>query len=137
MAKANLKNSVLKVNGAIIEDNKFSEITVAGNWVLKSAVVALPATDCVINLNSKDGTTVYYDDLMIRPLASSISGYVYNEWDELTYIIGNNGLASKYEYDKAGRLTRTYTEVVDDSENGITGGFKLTSSNTYNNRWLR
>jgi YD repeat-containing protein len=68
---------------------------------------------------------------MIRPVASSITGYVYNEWDELTAIIGNNGLATKFEYDAAGRLIKTYSEVIDDSANGVTGGFKLVKTNGY------
>jgi YD repeat-containing protein len=130
----------LRLNGTTIP---FTESIPAGNWVLKTAILNITApyynySSNTIKLRSGNlNKTVYYDDLMIRPLASSISGYVYNEWDELTAIIGNNGLATKYEYDKAGRLIKTYTEVVDDLDNGITGGFKLINSNTYNNRWLK
>lgn len=105
------------------------ETVTAGNWVLKTHY--FNATTAAINpvVNSVDGSTVYLDDLIVRPIASSIAGYVYNEWDELTYIIGNNGLATKFEYDNAGRLTKTYTEVVDDTSNGIVGGLKLKIEN--------
>ena len=63
--------------------------------------------------------------------------YVYNTDDELISIIGNNGLATKFEYDAAGRLIKTYVEVVDDAPNGIIGGFKLTSVNKLNNKYMR
>lgn len=82
-------------------------------------------------VNSDDNSTVYFDDLMIRPIASSITGYVYNEYDELTHIIGNNGLATRFEYDAAGRLIKTYVEIVDDPANSVIGGFKLKSENKY------
>ena len=60
-----------------------------------------------------------------------MTSYVYNEWDELWYIIGSNGLASKFEYDAAGRLKTTYSEVLDFNGPG-TGGFKKTTRNNYN-----
>lgn len=101
----------------------------AGNWVLKKWIVDVPVGDCNIYVDALYGPSIYFDDLMIRPVASSITGYVYNEWDELTAIIGNNGLATKFEYDSAGRLIKTYAEVLDDPANGVTGGFKLTSEN--------
>jgi YD repeat-containing protein len=132
--KTNAAKATLKVNGAVV--NFQSDAILAGNWQLKTAYITVPSSDCSIYLNSADTSTVYFDDLMIRPVASSITGYVYNEWDELTHIIGNNGLATRFEYDEAGRLVRTYSEVVDDASNKINGGFKLVKSNAYNNKYL-
>lgn len=106
----------------------------AGDWVLKThytGVNYMNNADAFWYVNSIDNTTVYFDDLMIRPVASSITGYVYNEYNELTYIIGNNGLATQYEYDAAGRLIKTYVEIVDDPTNAVIGGFKLQSENKY------
>jgi YD repeat-containing protein len=127
--KTNATKAALKINGAIvpfINDN-----IVAGNWILKTALIDVPQTiptaGYSIYLTSADATTVYYDDFMLRPVASAITGYVYNEFDELTHIIGNNGLSTRFEYDAAGRLSKTYVEVVDDAANGLTGGFKLQS----------
>lgn len=107
------------------------ESVTAGDWVLKThyfdvTVAAINPIVC-----SADGSTVYFDDLMIRPIASSITGYVYNDYDELTHIIGNNGLATRFEYDAAGRLVKTYVEIVDDPANSVIGGFKLKSENKY------
>jgi YD repeat-containing protein len=125
--KSTAVNAILKVNDndkAFISDN-----IVAGNWILKTAIIDVPVGDCAVYLYCANGAKVYYDDFMLRPVASSITGYAYNEFDELTHIIGNNGLATRFEYDAAGRLTKTYVEVVDDPANGLTGGFKLKSEN--------
>ena len=131
------KNNAAK---ARIVDNDniidFKETYTAGNWVLKTGYVNVTSASYSIYVTSIDGTTVYFDDLMIRPISTSITGYVYNEWDELTYIIGNNSLATKFEYDASGRLVKTSTEVIDDSPNGVTGGFKVVKSNVYNNKYF-
>jgi hypothetical protein len=96
-----------------------------------------PVESCTVYLNSSVTSSIYYDDLMIRPVASSIGGYVYIQWDELSHIIGNNGLATHFEYDNTGRLVKTYSEVIDDVANGVTAGFKLSKSNTYNNKYMQ
>ncbi|WP_369013564.1 hypothetical protein [Flavobacterium anhuiense] len=131
--KSNASKARINNNGTIID---FSESYPAGNWVLKVGYVNATSGVYTIYLTSADTSIVYFDDLMIRPISSSITGYVYNEWDELTYIIGNNGLATRFEYDPAGRLIKTYSEVLDDAANQVTGGFKLSKTNTYNNRYL-
>lgn len=132
--KTNASQARLKNNGTI---ENFTESYTAGLWVLKSAYVDVTSGNYQIYVTSFDGSTVYFDDLMIRPVSSSITGYSYNEWDELACIIGNNGLANKFEYDAAGRLIKTYSEVIDDTTNGIDGGFKVAKSNTYNNKFLK
>ena len=104
----------------------------AGDWILMTHTFDVVAGDFYPYVCSANSSEVYFDDLMIRPIASSITGYVYNEFDELTHIIGNNGLATRFEYDAAGRLVKTYVEVIDDVANGITGGFKLQSENKIN-----
>lgn len=131
--KDNANQARIKNNGSI---GNFTESYTAGNWVLKSAYINVTAGNYSIYVTSGDGSAVYFDDLMIRPVASSITGYVYNEWDELISIIGNNGLATRFEYDAAGRLIRTYSEVIDDPTNGVVGGFKLIRTNKLNNKYL-
>nr|WP_315174477.1 hypothetical protein [uncultured Flavobacterium sp.] len=132
--KSSVPSAALYVNNNFIA---FTDSYTAGNWVLKSAIVNFNKdTAYAINVKSANSTAVYLDDLMIRPVSSTISGYVYNEWDELTHIIGNNGLATRFEYDAAGRLIKTYIEVLDDADNGISGGFKLKSVNKINYKGL-
>lgn len=106
-----------------------NESYTAGDWVLKTAYFDVTSGDFYPFLNSADGSKVYYDDLMIRPVVSKVTGYVYNQYDELTHIIGNNGLATRFEYDNSGALIKTYVEVIDDASNGIVGGFKLKTEN--------
>ncbi|WP_428231926.1 hypothetical protein [Flavobacterium sp.] len=131
--KTNASKAKINSNGTLID---FKESYTAGNWVSKSGYVDVIDGQNSIYIVSSDSSTIYVDDLMIRPISSTITGYVYNEWDELTHIIGNNGLATRFEYDKGGRLIRTYSEVIDDIPNGVTGGFKLVKSNTYNNKYF-
>jgi len=110
--------------------NYFSdnERVVAGSWVLLNGYINTSVNQTKITIDTNGNTDL--DDFRIHPVSSSMTSYVYNEWDELTHIIGANNLATKYEYDSAGRLTKTYTEVIDTPQ--VEGGFKLTSSNLYN-----
>ena len=94
----------------------------------------------VININSSvdvyvKGISSYYsilvDDFRMHPIASSMNSYVYDQdTDALTYILDANNLATKFVYDKAGRLKETYKEVVNTS--GNRGGFKLLKTYDYN-----
>ena len=66
------------------------ETYVAGDWVLKTHYFNIGTLDFYTYVTSADGSEVYFDDLMIRPINSSVTGYVYNEYDELTHVIRNN-----------------------------------------------
>ena len=101
----------------------------AGDWVQLNHYMDLNGSSGYINITSNNGN-IYADDLRVHPIASSMTSYVYNEWDELWYIIGTNGLASKFEYDAAGRLIKTYSEIIDTPS--VPGGFKTVSKNYYN-----
>ncbi|MCL9807681.1 RHS repeat protein [Flavobacterium amniphilum] len=116
------------INGVMYTFN--GETKQAGDWVLKAHYFDLTTAAATVSLTCKgSGVAVNYDDIMLRPIASSVVGYVYDEWDELSHIVGNNGLATRFEYDAAGRLVKSYVEVFDDQSNGLTGGFKLSSEN--------
>jgi hypothetical protein len=88
----------------------------SGNWWL--CEIDLPisknTTDLTIDLTSKiinnGSQAVYIDDYRIHPAESSMVSYVYNQWDELSYILNNNNIYTFYEYDDVGRLTSTTTE---------------------------
>ena len=118
---------IVGVDTYSFEDDGF-ERTIAGDWVLLNKIIDIPIETTMVAVTSASGT-IYFDDFRLLPIASSITSYVYNEWDELWYIIGSNGLATMFEYDEAGRLIKTYTEVVD--TNCSIGGFKKISENDY------
>ncbi|WP_299181216.1 hypothetical protein [uncultured Aquimarina sp.] len=106
-----------------------TEVIPAGDWVQLNFYTNDIGANQEVYVYTTSGTVIY-DDFRMVPIASSMSSYVYNEWDELTYIIGANNLATKYEYDDAGRLHKTYSEVMDTPE--IRGGFKLNKEINYN-----
>ncbi|MFV0573494.1 MAG: hypothetical protein ACK5M1_13890 [Xanthomarina gelatinilytica] len=74
---------------------------------------------------------VYLDDFRIHPVYISMNSYVYdNDTDELTYILDANNMATKYVYDKAGRLCKLYKEIETNLPE-TDGGFKLINQYKY------
>ncbi len=123
----NYSNARVHINGVTRLFN--GEKVFAGEWVQLNHYEELSNGEETVYVTSVSGK-IRFDDFRLYPATSSMTSYVYNQWDELWYIIGDNGLASKFEYDAAGRLIKTYTEIVDDV--GIAGGFKPISENKYN-----
>ena len=87
-------------------------------------------------VNTTSNTSVYVDDFRIHPVYSSMNSYVYDQdTDELTYVLGANNMATKFVYDKAGRLYKTYQEIENPNSKGsdlVNGGFKLLNKYRYN-----
>ncbi|RDY60776.1 hypothetical protein [Flagellimonas nanhaiensis] len=106
------------------------EIISAGNWTQLNFYTDIQNTKNVYVTTM--GSTVIVDDFRIHPVEVDMTSYVYNQWDELTSILGRTNLATKFEYDEAGRLIRTYTEVGDTPS--LTGGFRIISENQYNHK---
>jgi YD repeat-containing protein len=121
------QNVRLNVSGTNITYNQ-DEIVRAGEWVQLNFYFDVSGTQS-INIAAISGT-ITVDDFRLHPITSSMTSYVYNEWDELTHIIGSNNMATRYEYDQAGRLISTYSEVADFNGAG-SGGFKKVSENRY------
>ena len=115
----------------VVNGNEFepAEIVEAGDWALLNFYVNFTNG----NLNTyfkKVRGSVTLDDFRMHPIASSMNSYVYdNNTDELRYILDGNNLATEFRYDKAGRLCRTYKEVVDQGTN--IGGFKKVNEYRY------
>ncbi|WP_417800651.1 hypothetical protein [Tenacibaculum sp.] len=103
----------------------------AGEWVLMTHYFDLTTGDKNIYVTVSSGTS-YIDDFRLHPVSSSMMSYVYNEWDEVSYITGANGLSTHYIYDAAGRLIETQVETVTNVSAGIEGGFEKVSENRYN-----
>ncbi|MDA7716992.1 hypothetical protein N8834_00580, partial [bacterium] len=106
------------------------EKVLAGNWVQLNFYAEVQAGEEVSVSYTSGRAASYFDDFRMHPVESSMTSYVYNEWDELSDILGANNMATHYEYDQAGRLIKTYTEVQNAS--GIQGGFKLAKQIKYN-----
>jgi RHS Repeat len=70
------------------------------------------------------GQHAYFDDFRFHPLQASMTSYVYNSWGELTHVLDNNNLFTKYQYDAMGRLEATYKETLH-PEYGVQGIAKV------------
>lgn len=117
------------INGGNQINYSEAETVFAGDWVqLNFNVDLTSSSDRKIDLTTTSGTA-HFDDFRTYPIDASVNSYVYNEWDELTHILGANNLASKFEYDDAGRIIREYKEVGD--AGNLTGGFKLVKEHKY------
>jgi YD repeat-containing protein len=69
---------------------------------------------------------LYFDDFRFQPLNANVSSFVYDTFSgELTYVLNNHNLFTRYEYDAEGRLARTYRET-------LTGGVFKTKEYLYN-----
>ncbi len=114
--------------GSEVVQYRPEEVVRAGDWVLLNFYKSINGT-AQIHVTSSGGSTIV-DDFRVHPVAATMSSYVYNQWDELTDILGANNLSTKFDYDSEGRLKKTYTEVGDYSTAG-SGGFKRTGENEY------
>jgi hypothetical protein len=134
--KDTYQNLVIKFEGGTTVSSRQlnGEVKFAGDWVLMNDYQYLNEGygDVDVCLLSNTGSPVIIDDIRIHPVSSSMTSYVYNEWDELEALLGANNLATKFKYDSQGRLMKTYQEVIDAT--GVTGGFKLIKENDYNYR---
>jgi hypothetical protein len=123
----NHESARISVGGSQINYNT-GEIVRAGDWVQLNFYADI-SSESQVFVTSSSGTNII-DDFRLHPISSSITSYVYNEWDELSHIIGSNNMAVKYSYDAMGRLIETQTEVADYDGPG-TGGFKIATKNKY------
>jgi YD repeat-containing protein len=70
----------------------------------------------VINIgcrNDHSSVDAYVDDFRFQPLNAGTAAYVYDgNSGELTHILDNNNLYTRFEYDPSGKLTTTYREKL-------------------------
>jgi len=124
-ASAPVANIYYQVNsgGAQVPANVVSTRK-AGEWYLLSIVTpttaAVNGNTLIFGCKNAGTANVYFDDFRIRPLNASSNAYVYDELTgALTYILDNNNLFTRYEYDAMGRLIRTFRETFSN------GAFKI------------
>jgi hypothetical protein len=127
-------NVGIKINEGATQNFNQDETILAGDWSLLNGYVDITDSATSIAITSTNGT-IDVDDFRVHPVTSSMTSYVYNEYDEVTFITGANGLSTCYVYDKAGRLVETWVEVKDlvdnSTEDEDKGGFKKVSTNSY------
>ena len=131
--KGTHQNTRITVIGSSQVQHNPAEEVYAGDWVQLNFYSAI-APNTQVYVTSNGGSTIV-DDFRLHPISSSMNTYVYNQWDELTHIIGPNNMATQYEYDEAGKLKKVFSEVEDFNGEG-SGGFKSTSQYDYTYKYL-
>jgi hypothetical protein len=92
--------------------------TAAGWYLLEmtipaSVITSVTTGNLQVGFTNKGAAVLYADDFKFQPSNASVNCYVYDQNDgELDYIIGPNGLFTRFQYDKIGRLVRSYKEVL-------------------------
>jgi hypothetical protein len=90
----------------------------ANGWALVDLVIKgtdiTPGATLVVGCrNDATASEAYLDDFRFRPLNSTSTAYVHDALSgELIYVLDNNNLYTKYEYDAAGRLKGVYIEKL-------------------------
>ncbi len=123
----------IKVNGSL-KDFNAHETQIAGDWTLLNGVITVPINQTTVAITSSSGN-IELDDFRLHPIPSSMTSYVYNEFDEVTFITGANGLSTQYIYDAVGRLKEIKPEVITNEAAGIEGGFEKTIEYNYNYKY--
>ncbi|MDB5124734.1 MAG: hypothetical protein JWP94_2863 [Mucilaginibacter sp.] len=116
-ASANQTNLYYQVGGGtVVSPPQTYSKTAAGWYLLEMTVPASAITgsgNLVVGCRNSSSASVYFDDFRFQPVAAATTAYVYDtQTGELSYILGNNNLYVRYQYDAIGRLVRTYKEVI-------------------------
>lgn len=101
-------------NGTETYNNPTFQKQAAGWYLLEMTIPASAVNNGTLNVGVKNlGTSnVYVDDFRFHPVDAVTTAYVYNQFGELSHILDNNNLFLKFEYDNAGKLAKTYKEVL-------------------------
>ncbi|WP_373518417.1 hypothetical protein [Pricia sp.] len=123
-----------RINDGDGEKEFNGEVVHAGDWTLLNHYATLDGSSKIIYVAAVD-KNIFFDDFRIHPIESSMTSYVYNEWDELSDVLSPNNMATRYEYDESGKLKKVSTEVQDFNGEG-SGGFKTTNEYDYSYKYL-
>jgi YD repeat-containing protein len=102
--------------GSIVNPSQTYSKSAAGWYLLEARIPAsvIPtAGNLIVGCKNTGSSDLYFDDFRFQPYQSAVTAYVYDRHTgELTYVIDNNNLFTRYQYDDAGKLIRTYREVL-------------------------
>jgi YD repeat-containing protein len=84
-----------------------------GSWKLLTLDFDVPsnATKLEVYLKAQYGDNAYFDDFRFSPYKASVNSYTYDKSGNVTAILNSDNMATKYDYDGAGRLLNTYRET--------------------------
>lgn len=99
-----------KLNNGVAQEAIMEAAKKSGDWYLLTGTITTGATGSLEIWCEATAATTLFDDFRMHPVLAAMTSYVYNNWGELTHILDNNNIYTKYEYDGMGRLTKTYRE---------------------------
>ncbi len=107
----------------VYKDNK-SVITSDGiRWYQHIAIFTLPDNIADLKIGVKSNITgVHIDDFRFHPVDATVTAYVYDQWDELSFVLDKNNLFTHYEYDAMGNLSLVSRESFTHGIKTITTG---------------
>ncbi|NAY93414.1 hypothetical protein GTQ34_16000 [Muricauda sp. JGD-17] len=123
----NYSNVRVNVGGTNVTHNA-DEVIPSGSWTQLNFYFDIQNSKVIYVTTA--GSSITVDDFRVHPVEVDMTSYVYNQWDELSAILGRSNMATTFEYDEMGRLLSTFAEVADAPS--FTGGIKKVSENKYN-----
>lgn len=91
----------------------------AGDWHLLELII--PAADLAsavtleVGCRWKSGTrttAIYLDDFRFQPLDAGMTAYIYNADQQVEYVLNNDNLYTRYEYNQSRQVKAVYGEVL-------------------------
>jgi hypothetical protein len=131
-----------KLNTTVLGETSISAPTTkkAGNWYLLNLYVKLAAGatgQLTAGCRNTGPNPVYADDFRFHPLQGSMTAYNYDpHTSQVTYVLNNENLYTKYEYDAAGKVIKVFKETLD-RLNDASPTEKLVVENSYNYARMR
>jgi len=83
----------------------------AGDWYLLETTVDISTETNVEFWTEASENNTLMDDFRVHPVTAIVTTFVYNSWGELSFILDNDNLYTKFEYDATGKLISTYRET--------------------------
>lgn len=90
----------------------------AGDWYLLNLIINVPGSatgqELVVGCQNTGAGIVFFDDFRFHPVEGPMTAFVYDPhtW-QTTYVLDNDNLYTRYQYDAAGKLYRVYKETLD------------------------
>ncbi len=87
----------------------------SGEWYLLHATFPLETNTQTLEVGcyNSGGGEIYFDDFRFQPLQSGSVAYVYDEHGNISHMLNNDNLYTRYVRNKAGQIEATYVEVID------------------------
>ena len=107
----------------------------AGAWYLLNLLVDVPTSgqQLVVGCRNAGAQPVYVDDFRFHPVQGPATAYVYApHTGQVTHVLDNENLYTRYTHDNAGRLLRVYKETLDRPDGSSSSGEHLVKEYAYN-----